>query len=151
MRSLLGVALVVAACAPGEKPSTATAGGPGGPGGPAQKYVGTWEGRSYRTQSDTGIPFRTIMARVADGSLRGTLVYPGATAPPVAIRVREYSDTGFVQELGPYHSRVANQDVVTRAVGHVTGDSLAGTFEMRPPGGGDVIMRGTFRAKRVSP
>ncbi len=145
MRTLLCAALVIAGCAPGEKAGTATAAGP------AQKYVGTWEGRSYRTPSDTGVAFRTVMARVADGTLRGTLTYPGVTAPPVAIRVREYSDTAFVQELGPYHSRVADKDVVTRAVGHVTGDSLTGTFEMRPPEGGDVIMRGTFRAKRVAP
>ncbi len=145
MRTLLCAALVVAACAPKEKAGTATAGGP------AQKYTGTWEGRSYRTASDTGVPFRTVMALVADGSLRGTLMYTGAPAPPVAIRVRQFTDTSFVQELGPYHSLVANQDVVTRAVGHVKGDSLHGTFEMRPPGGGDVIMTGTFRAKRVSP
>ena len=142
MRTLLWVALVVAACAPGEKKSTAPAG--------AQKYVGTWEGRAYRSASDTGVPYRTVMALVADGSLRGTLMYPGTTAPPVPIRVREFSDTSFVQELGPYHSLVANRDVVTRAVGQVQGDSLSGTFEMRPPEGGDVIMTGTFRAKRAS-
>ncbi len=144
MRTLLCTALVVAACAPGEKAGTAA-------GGPAAKYVGTWDGRSYRTPSDTGVPWQVIMARVADGTLRGTLTYPGTTAPPVAIRVRDYSDTGIVEELGPYHSRVADQDVVTRAVGHVTGDSLAGTFEMRPVGGGAMILSGTFRAKRVSP
>lgn len=145
MRALLSAALIVAACTPGDKAGTATTAGR------AQKYTGTWEGRSYRTASDTGVPFRTVMTLVADGSLRGTLTYPGVVAPPVAIRVREYSDTSLVQELGPYHSRVANQDVVTRAVGRVAGDSLNGTFEMRPPGGGDVIVRGTFRAKRVAP
>jgi len=143
MRTLLCAALVVAACAPGEKAGTAA-------GGPAAKYVGTWEGRSYRTPSDTGVPWRVIMARVADGTLRGTLTYPGTTAPPVAIRVRDYSDTSLVEELGPYHSRVVDKEVVTRAAGRVTGDSLNGTFEMRPPGGGAVIMTGTFRAKKVT-
>lgn len=147
MRTLLCAALVVAACAPGEKagtPATAAATGP------ATKYTGTWDGRSYRTASDTGVAFTVVMALVADGTLRGTLTYAGTTAPPVAIRVREFSDTNFVQELGPYHSRVADKDVVTRAVGHVTGDSMSGTFEMRPPGGGAVIMTGTFRAKKVA-
>ena len=144
MRILLCTALVIAACAPGEQTRTTTAAGP------AQKYVGTWEGRAYRTPPDTGVPFRTVIVLVADGSLRGTLTYPGATTPPVAIRVREYSDTSFVQELGPYHSLVANSDVVTRAVGHATGDSINGTFEMRPPGGDEVITRGTFKAKRAS-
>ncbi len=143
MRSLLCAALVVAACAPGEKTRTTS--------GPGQKYVGTWEGRSYRTPSDTGVPWQVIMARVADGTLRGTLTYPGSTAPPVAIRVREYSDTSIVEEIGPYHSMVAGKDVVTRAVGRATGDSLHGSFEMRPPAGGDVILAGTFRARRVSP
>lgn len=145
MRTLFWAALVVAACAPGENTSTATAAGP------ARKYIGTWEGRSYRNASDTGVPFRTTMAQVADGSLRGTLTYPGAPAPPVAIRVRSFSDTSFVQELGPYHSLVAKRDVVTRAIGHANGDSITGTFEMRPPGGGAVILTGTFRAKRVGP
>jgi len=56
-----------------------------------------------------------------------------------------------VNELGPYHSIVAKADVVTTATGRVRGDSLNGTFEMRPAGGGNVIMTGTFRSKRVVP
>jgi hypothetical protein len=148
MRTLLCAAFVVAACTPGEKASTPASSAATGP---AAKYTGTWDGRSYRTPPDTGVPWRVVMARVADGTLRGTLTYPGTTAPPVAIRVREYSDSSLVEELGPYHSMVANKDVVTRAVGHVTGDSLTGTFEMRPPGGEAVIMTGTFRAKKISP
>jgi len=140
---LLSAVLVVAACAPGEQKSAA-------PAGAGQKYVGTWEGRAYRSASDSGVAYRTVLARVADGTLRGTLTYPGTEAPPAPIRVREYSDTALVQEIGPYHSRVSDRDVVTRAVGHVKGDSLSGSFEMRPPGGGDVILTGTFRAKKVS-
>ena len=141
MRTLLCAALAVAACAPGEKKSAAPAA--------AQKYTGTWEGRSYRSASDTGVPYRVVMALVADGSLRGTLTYTSVTAPPVAIRVREFSDTSLVQELGPFFSQVAKRDVVARAVGRVTGDSLSGTFELRAPEGGDVIMSGTFRTKKV--
>jgi hypothetical protein len=142
MRTPLYVVMIVAGCAAGDKRSAAPAA--------AQKYTGTWEGRSYRSSSDSGVPYRTVIALVADGSLRGTLIYPGRTSPPVPIRVREYSDTSFVQELGPFHSLVANREVVARAVGHVKGDSLSGTFEMRPPGGGEVIMTGTFRARKVS-
>lgn len=145
MRTLLCAALVVAACAPGEKAGSATAAGP------AQKYVGTWEGRSYRQAADTGIPFRTIMAITPDGSLRGTLTFTGITAGPVPIRVRELKDGKVVQELGPYHSPTADKDVVSRSTGELKGDSLTGTFEMRPVGGGAVILSGTFRAKRVSP
>jgi len=41
--------------------------------------------------------------------------------------------------------------VVTVATGKVRGDSLNGTFEMRPAAGGNAIMTGTFRSKRVAP
>jgi hypothetical protein len=32
----------------------------------------------------------------------------------------------------------------------VKGDSLTGSYEMRPAEGGDVIRKGTFRAKKVA-
>src|SRR2546428_4471945 len=76
MRTLLCAALVVAACAPGDKAGTATAGGPG------QKFVGTFEGRSYRQVADTGIPWRSVMVIAPDGSLRGTLTFTSITAGP---------------------------------------------------------------------
>ncbi|HEU5260137.1 MAG TPA: hypothetical protein VFU41_01810 [Gemmatimonadales bacterium] len=142
MRTLLCAVLVVTACAPGERKAAAPSS--------AQKYVGTWEGRSYRSASDTGVSYQVVMALVADGSLRGTLTYPGSTLPPAPIRVREFSETSIVQELGPFYSRLANREVVARAVGQVQGDSLNGTFELRPPEGGEVLLTGTFRAKRVS-
>ncbi len=145
MRGLLCAALVVAACAPGEKAGTATAGGP------AHKYAGTWEGRSYRTATDTGIPFRIVSSVAQDGTLRGTMTYTGVAAPPAPIRVRQVSDTSLVDEIGPYHSITANQDVMTTATGKLRGDSLNGTFEMRPAAGGSVILTGTFRTKRVGP
>jgi hypothetical protein len=40
---------------------------------------------------------------------------------------------------------------VTITTGKVRGDSLNGTFEMRPAGGGNPIMTGNFRSKRVTP
>jgi hypothetical protein len=143
MRTLLCAAVVLAACAPGDKGRA--------PAGPAQKYAGTWEGRSYRSASDTGVPWRIVTAVVQDGSLRGTMTYTSLNAPPVPIRTREVSDTGVVNELGPYHSIAANADVVTTTTGKVRGDSLNGTFEMRPAAGGIVIMSGNFRSKRVAP
>jgi hypothetical protein len=145
MRTLLCCALGVAACAPGEK-SHAT------PAGPAQKYVGTFDGRSYRSASDTGTPFRLIAAVASDGTLRGTLWFTEIpAAPPIPVRTRQVSDTGLVDEIGPYRSPTANRDVVTTTTGKLRGDSLNGTFEMRPPGGGNLIMRGAFRSKRVAP
>ena len=145
MRTLLCVAVVLAACAPGEQSRT-----PAGA-GPAHKYAGTWEGRSYRSASDTGTPWRIVTAVAPDGSLRGTMTYTSVTAPPVPIRARDVSDTAVVNELGPYHSIAANADVVTVATGKVRGDSLNGTFEMRPAAGGNPIMTGNFRSKRVTP
>jgi|SRR5882724_11583211 len=145
MRTLVCAAMILAACAPGDRSRTSAAAGP------AQKYAGTWEGRSFRSASDTGTPWRMVTAVVQDGSLRGTMTYTSVNAPPVPIRTREVSDTVVVNELGPYHSIAANADVVTVATGKVRGDSLNGTFEMRPAAGGNAIMTGTFRSKRVAP
>lgn len=145
MRTLLCATVVVGACAPGDKSGSSVAAAP------AQKYVGTWDGRSHRSASDTGIPFRIVTVVAADGSLRGTMMYTSVTAPPVPVRARQVSDTALVQELGPYHSLTANADVVTTARGKLRGDSLNGTFEMRPAGGGNVILSGTFGSKRVIP
>ena len=85
------------------------------------------------------------------GVLGGTLTYTSVTAPPVPIRARDVSDSAVVSELGPYHSIAANADVVTTTTGKLRGDSLNGIFEMRPAGGGTVIMSGNFRSKRVVP
>src|SRR5881409_3810408 len=144
MRTLLCTA-ILAACAPGDGSRTSTSAGP------AHKYAGTWEGRSFRSASDTGTPWRIVTAVAPDGSLRGTLTYTSVTAPPVPIRTRDVSDSAVVNEFGPYHSLAANADVVTTATGRLRGDSLNGTFEMRPAAGGNVMMTGTFRSKRVAP
>ena len=66
MRTLLCLAVVWTACAPGDRSRA--------PAGPAQKYAGTWEGRSFRSASDTGTPWRIVTAVAPDGSLRGTLL-----------------------------------------------------------------------------
>ena len=144
MRTLICAALVVAACAPGDT-SRRT------PSGPAQKYAGTWEGRSYRSSTDTGTPFRIVASVASDGTLRSTLTFTGISAPPIPIRTRQVSDTALVDEIGPYHSPTANADVVTTANGKLRGDSLNGTFEMRPAAGGNPIMSGAFRTRRVAP
>ncbi len=140
MRRLLCAVFVLAACA---RPESGAAG--------AQKYVGTWEGRSYASPSDTGVPFRTIMAVAPDGSLRGTLMFTSVTAGPVPIRTRKLSGSKIEQEYGPYHSPRTDSDVRSSSTAQLKGDSLTGTFEMRPAEGGDVILKGTFTAKRVTP
>jgi hypothetical protein len=137
MRAPLCAVLVLAACAGGETP--------------AQKYAGTWEGRSYRSASDTGIPWRIVSAVGQDGSLRGTMTYTSVSAPPVPMRTRAVSDTALVAELGPYYSLAANADVVTTTIGKRRGDSLNGTFSMRPASGGAPVITGMYRSKRVAP
>src|SRR2546426_8600311 len=98
MRTLLCAALVVAACAPADKAGTATAGGPG------QKFVGTFEGRSYRQVADTGIPWRSVMVIAPDGSLRGTLTFTSITAGTGPIPARGITRSKPLPERGPHHS-----------------------------------------------
>lgn len=42
------------------------------------------------------------------------------------------SDTGFVTESAPHRSADLNEEVVTRMVSHIKGDSLWGQLGMRP-------------------
>ncbi len=135
MRTLLLAGLAVAACSRGGRT-------------PAQTYAGTWEGRSFRAPGDTGVRWTNVITAGADGKLTGSLTYPGANLPPVAVRVIEVTDSTVVQDLGPYHSVTLNADVITRAEGHIKGDSVWGTFEARPTGGG-APLRGTFAGKRT--
>ncbi|HEV2752113.1 MAG TPA: hypothetical protein VGV12_16440 [Gemmatimonadales bacterium] len=144
MRTAFCAAVVVAACAPGDRSRDST------PAGPAQKYAGTWEGRSFRSESDTGTPIRIVAHVAQDGTLRSTLLFTTGQAPPIPIRARQVTETLLVNDIGPYHSPTANADVVTTTTGKLFGDSLNGTFLMRPAAGGNAIMNGTFRTKRVT-
>src|SRR5207253_1294709 len=82
MRSLVWAALAAAACTPSDRPRA------GGPAGPAQKYAGTWEGRAFHSEADTGTPFRIVSSVAEDGSLRGTLTFTQVPAPPIPVRAR---------------------------------------------------------------
>lgn len=144
MRIVLCAALAAAACTPRDKP-----GGAGASAGPAQKYAGTWEGRAFHSEADTGTPFRIVSSVAEDGSLRGTLMFPQVPEPPIPVRARQISDTALVNEIGPYQSPAAHRRVLTTTTGKLHGDSLNGTFEMRPAEGGNAILNGTFRSKRV--
>ena len=143
MRAAFCAALIVAACAPGDRSHST-------PAGPAHKYAGTWEGRSFRSESDTGTPIRIVAHVAQDGTLRSTLLFTTVQAPPIPIRARAVTETSLVNDIGPYHSPTANADVVTTTIGKLFGDSLNGTFLMRPAAGGNAIMNGTFRTKRVT-
>jgi hypothetical protein len=64
------------------------------------------------------------------GSMIGT-VKP-ASGSAYAAKVVWSADTGFVIESAPHTSNQLHETVVTRMVSHLKGDSLWGTFEMRP-------------------
>jgi hypothetical protein len=145
MRSLAWAALAVAACTPGDKPRA------GAPAGPARKYAGAWDGRAFHSEADTGTPFRIVSSVAEDGSLRGTLMFPQVPEPPIPVRARQVSDTMLVNEIGPYQSPSAHRRVLMTTLGRLHGDSLNGTFEMRPAEGGNIILSGTFRSKRSVP
>jgi len=78
-------------------------------------------------------------------------MFPQAPEPPIPVRARHVSDTVLVNEIGPYESPAAHHRVVTTTTGRLHGDSLNGTFEMRPADGGNAIMSGRFRSKRAAP
>lgn len=145
MRSLVWAALAAAACTPGDRR------GADGPATPAQKYAGTWEGRAFHSESDTGTPFRIVSSVAQDGTLRSTLTLLSVTTPePIPVRARAVSDTTLVDETGPYQSPSTHRLVVTTTTGRLHGDSLNGTFQMRPAEGGATLMSGTFRSKRIA-
>src|SRR5256885_4375943 len=144
MRSVLCAALVAAACAPADKSRAPAA-------GPAQKYAGTWDGRAYHSESDTGTPSRIVSSVAEDGSLRGTLMFPQSPEPPIPVRARQVSDTALVDEIGPYQSPTTHRRVLTTTTGRLHGDSLNGTFEMRPGAGRERSTQGTLRSQRAGP
>jgi len=130
MRTLLCIALIVAGCAR----ETARV-----PANPAQKYAGTWEGRSVQTGMDSGVTWTSQITATDAGTVSGTLAFTGLGMPPVEVRTIELSDSMIVFEMGPYESPTAKAEVITRSEGRVSGDSLWGTFVMLPTRGGGVV------------
>jgi hypothetical protein len=135
----------------------------------AAKYAGTWEGRSFVSPADTGIPWTSTSNVAAAGTLSGTVTFTGSKLPPVAIQMFEITDSTAIQDIGPYTSLTSKAEVMTRVEGRVAGDSAWGTFvtlptqgglvtpgmssaqwknfEVRPTAGNEPV-RGTFVAKR---
>jgi hypothetical protein len=144
MRYGIWVAVLSTACAaPGDSARA--------PASPGRKYAGAWEGRSYRSEADTGTPFRLVASIAPDGTLRGTLTFTTIAGPPIPVRTRQVSDTALVDEIGPYLSPTMHRLVVTTTTGKLRRDSLNGTFETRPAEGGGTLGTGTFRSHRSLP
>lgn len=142
MRGLLAVCLVLVACGPAERAAS-------GAESLAARYAGTWAGRSFLAAGDTGVMWTMVTQVDTAGNLVGSLTFPGGPAA-VPVRTVELTDSMAVQELGPYHSPTADAEVVTRTQMRVAGDSVWGTFQMRPTAGGDAV-RGRFAGKRAMP
>jgi hypothetical protein len=162
MRTLLCLAFLVVACAREAPP----------PANPAEQYAGTWDGRSMRTGSDSGVSWTSEMTATPTGTVSGTLTFSGPDTIRIEMRTLELTDSVIVFEMGPYQSPTAKAQVITRSTGQVSGDSLWGTFVMLPTTGGGVVpdmsvaqwsnaerhpnpgsepIRGTFVAKRRQP
>jgi len=114
----------------------------------AQQMTGTWEGRSFRSASDTAVPWTNVLTVGSDGALTGSLTFTGTNQPPVAMRMVALTDSTISWELGPFYSPTVGAEVTSRTEARYAGDSLWGTFEARPTAGGEPV-RGTFAAKRT--
>ncbi len=95
------------------------------------RYAGTWEGRSFTAGADTGYTWRSFLSVAQDGALTGSLTYADRS-DPVPLKTVDATDSVLVQRLGPYFSQALNKKVVAIFTGHLRGDSLVGTYEVRP-------------------
>jgi len=96
----------------------------------ASKLVGRWTGKRFDSSSTTGQQYTMQWKKDTTGALVGTVSMPGGSS--YATRVVWSSDTGFITESAPHQSAKLGEQVVTRTLSHFKGDSLTGTFEMRP-------------------
>jgi len=96
----------------------------------ASKIMGKWSVTRYDSSSTAGHKLTMSWKKGADGSLDGTVTMPNG--PSYATKVVWSSDTAFISESAPHQSPELREKVVTRMVSHFKGDSLSGTFELRP-------------------
>jgi hypothetical protein len=112
----------------------------------ARQLAGHWKGTRYDAGSSAGHQFTMSWKQASDGHLSGTVT--PAAGPAYQANVVWSSDTGFVSESAPHRSQELNEEVVTRIVAHLKGDSLSGKFEMRPTTYRGRSVEGTFAAAR---
>jgi hypothetical protein len=96
----------------------------------ASKLVGKWAGGRYEARSMTPHRFTMSWMKASDGHLTARVDPAGGA--PYETNVVWSSDTGFVTESAPHQSRELHEEIVTRTVSHLKGDSLWGKIEMRP-------------------
>ncbi len=109
--------------------------------------TGTWEGRSYRSENDSGVPW-TLIQNESMGVIVGRLSFTGSLIVPAEVKLIDATDSTVTSLIGPYYSPTIGAEVVTRVEGRHDGDRLWGTFYARPVTGGKTV-RGRFEARRV--
>jgi hypothetical protein len=112
----------------------------------ARHLVGHWKGTRYDAGSAAGHQFTMSWKQASDGHLSATVA--SDAGPAYQANVVWSSDTGFVTESAPHRSQELNEEVVTRMVAQLKGDSLSGKFEMRPMTYAGRSVAGTFAAAR---
>ena len=152
MKRLILAAVILTACSKGDDTTVdTTAADTAAVAAPsmASMFAGTWEGRSHRTESDSGIPWTQVVTANADGSASATIRFKSGTED-IPVRVTETTHTTMKSEFGPYNSPTAGGargSATTEAT--LAGDSLVGTFIFTPEAGGAAI-NGRFVARRVA-
>ena len=96
----------------------------------ASKLAGTWSVTRFDSSSAAGRKLTMKWTKGPDGVLDGTMTMPNG--PSFATKVVWSSDTAFIAESAPHQSADLHEKVVTRMVSHFKGDSLSGTYELRP-------------------
>ena len=147
MRTLCSVVLVLAVVACAKKDDAADTAGASvaatpapAPASPSARFAGNWSGMGYGEKDTKGQPFMVM----ADSSGNSTAVMGKDT---VRYHTISTTDTSFVLESAPYMNPDMKTEVVDHVEGHMVGDSLVGTNEMRPTKGG-TAMKGRWTAHR---
>jgi hypothetical protein len=96
----------------------------------ASKLIGKWTGTRTDSSSSGKQQFTMVWKKTADGHLAGTVRLADGSSYPT--NVVWSSDTALITESAPHQSRELKEEVVTRTVDHVKGNSIDGRFELRP-------------------
>lgn len=111
----------------------------------AAKLAGTWTGHRRIDRTGKTDAIRMVWLKAPDGHVTGTLAVAREHYPMTVVWS---SDTAFIAESAPHHSRALNEMVVTRTVGHLKGPELVGTFEARPTAYSGRALAGSFEVTR---
>jgi hypothetical protein len=145
----LGLGALLAVGTPlGLSPPTMAAQAPGDTVALASKLAGKWSGTRFDSSSTAGRKFTMGWKKASDGKLVGTVAM--ANGSSYQTHVVWSSDTAFITESAPHKSPETGEQVVTRMVNHFKGDSLTGTFELRPTKYKGRSLNGHFTAARTS-